>query len=281
MFFINTRPQQNNQALSQTLTQQGIAVYNFPLLQLDALPLQDDLKQQFQHFVDADIVVAVSPIAVQIGIQYSQQYFGQNWLDILQKKQWIAVGKATQNSLKNWQINSICPNLETSEGMLDLPIFQALKLNPLEFKIKPTVAIWRGIGGRTFLMQQLQQYGCTILNMRLYQRVLPHYSTTQLQQLYVHLPAWVLISSEQSWHNWKIILYRQFDGLNSTELDKLTQLWQNSYLILGDRVRQLVDTEFAQYPQPDALTSYRTTVADLQHDTLLQAMRISPTTNKY
>lgn len=275
MFFINTRPQQNNQTLSQALIQHGLSVIDFPILQLDALPLQDDFKIQFQQFIDADIVVAVSPIAVQIGIQYSQHYFGQNWLEILQKKQWIAVGKATQNSLKTWQINSISPHLETSEGMLDLPIFQTLKVNPLNLKNKPIVAIWRGIGGRTFLMQQLQQYGCTILNMRLYQRVLPNYSTAELQHLYAHLPAWVLISSEQSWHNWKMILNRQFDGLNTTELDKLTQLWQNSYLILGERVRQIVDAEFAQYPQPQNLMSARITVADLRHDTLLQAMRIS------
>lgn len=273
MILINTRPHQNNQALSHALQQHGQSVYDFPVLQLDALPFSDELTQQFQQFLNADIVVAVSPIAVQIGMQYSQQYFGQNYLAILQQKQWIAVGKATQNHLKHYHIHSQCPQLETSEGMLDLPILQTLNIAG---STKPIIAIWRGIGGRTFLMQQLQQYGCLTVNMRLYQRVLPHYSASQLQQLSTHLPAWVLISSEQSWHNWKTLRNQCPDAENKTELDKLTLLWQNSYLILGERVSQIVNAECTQYPQAHDLTSCRITITDLQHDTLLKAMQIVP-----
>lgn len=218
---INTRPAQRAGGLTSQLSQAGFEVVELPLLVLKSLEVDESLKNQFQQFQQADCVVVVSPTAAELGLK---TYFdlGYTQSDLL-KKIWIAVGQATQQYLAQFNIPSVVPEVETSEGMLALPIFNSCH--------GQRIAFWRGIGGRTFMMEQLQRQDCTIINMLLYKRELPESSWDQAKAIAKN--AIVLMSSEESWNNWRELgQYYQWE------------LAQYHYIVLGDRVTQVLQQYF-------------------------------------
>lgn len=246
----NTRPIERAAALSIALRQLGYQVHELPLLALSACDLDAVLEQQFLALGDADIIVVVSPIAAQLGVKYYRQ-LGLDWKNI-QQKQWIAVGEGTQRTLAEYGLSSVCPTIETSEGMLAL-----VELQDCYHK---TIAFWRGIGGRTFMMQQLQQQGCRILNMLLYTRQQPE--NMDAMQTLTHLPAVILISSEASWNNWLKLCAESSYAQNS--------LSKNIYLVLGDRVSDIVQAYFAAYPVPAVVKTLMDLKANSIHHSIQQ-----------
>lgn len=198
MLFINTRPTDRAQHLTNELTKKHIRVLNLPLLELSALPFNDELKQQFLQLPDVSVIVVVSPTAAEIGIQYLKQC-GLS-LNDLPKVQWIAVGEKTADILRNVGLKPNVPTVETSEGMLELPMLKQLNIQ--------RVAFWRGIGGRQFMMEYLASQGIEIVNILLYKRSLPLSTPSIFFENYESLQAhsshiYVCISSEASWLNWK------------------------------------------------------------------------------
>lgn len=248
---INTRPVERATALSESLQALGYSVYELPLLSLEAIALDAELHAQFAQFKDAEIVVVVSPIAVELGMQYASQC--NILLAELQNKQWIAVGQSTQKALAKYKIDSQCPTVETSEGMLQLPILNDLisaqSSAPRNSK-SVRIAFWRGIGGRTLMMDELIAQGCTVLNILLYRRAMPNYTIEGLKQLAQQLPATILISSEQSWKNWQQLTTQLVEhAIVSKDIFS-----ENQYVVLGDRVSQVLrDDLFPDYRLQDNL----------------------------
>ncbi|MFU8925309.1 uroporphyrinogen-III synthase [Acinetobacter puyangensis] len=229
MQIFNTRPQARAQPLNQALQALGYEVFELPLLALKPLPLDAALRSQFQAFCSADIVVVVSHIAAQLGVQYYRE-LGLD-MALLQQKKWIAVGRSTQLALQEYALHSECPKVETSEGMLQLEVLHHLQ--------DKTIAFWRGIGGRTLMMQHLQKQGCHIQNILLYSRQCPQYNPVELAIKFSHLPAIILISSEESWKNW-LLLCQDF-------IQAQKALGQNIYIVLGDRVTQVLQHYFCDH----------------------------------
>ena len=230
MLLINTRPQDRAAALTQALQMAGYQVDELPLLELIAAPFSKSLEQLYQQLDQVQVIVVVSPTAVEIGMRYLKQ--AKIALERLKHIQWIAVGQTTAQALHAFGIRSVVPKVENSEGMLALPqLAQATHLN--------NVAFWRGIGGRQFMMHQLQQQGIDVLNFVLYHRQCPELSierfstlVQQYQQQYQYVA--VVISSEASWNNWQGLLQH-----NPTNI-------QWVYLVLGQRLTQLLETAQAQ-----------------------------------
>ena len=228
MLFINTRPIDRAQPLTQCLRQSGFDVVDLPLLALTPRPYNNTLQQLYLQLLSTQIIVVVSPTAVQIGMQYLQQS-GLSLAQI-QHIQWIAVGKKTAQRLLDYGVESHVPTVETSEGMLSLPLFNQVK----EFK---RIAFWRGEGGRQFMMQQCQQHQIAVLNFLLYERYCPESSTAIFAQL-IHTDAqaqshyWMCVSSEASWRNWRVLCQQH------------PQLLQNChYLVLGERLYQVLQDD--------------------------------------
>ena len=67
----------------------------------------------------------VSPTAVDVGMQYLAQSGLK--IDELKHIQWIAVGQATANRLHDYGIEAHVPEVETSEGMLNLPLLHRMQ----------------------------------------------------------------------------------------------------------------------------------------------------------
>ncbi|GAB01006.1 MULTISPECIES: uroporphyrinogen-III synthase [Acinetobacter] len=223
MLFINTRPQDRASTLTEALVDAGYQVETLPLLELTAVPFSIELQQLYQQLEQTQVIVVVSPTAVEVGMRYLQQAN----IDLVQLThiRWIAVGQATAQALAKFKIESLVPKVESSEGMLDLPILKQ------QDQLKQ-IAFWRGLGGRQFMMQQLQQQGVSVLNFVLYRRQCPELSVlkipTILKNIESHQQVAVLISSEASWNNWQ-----QLTSQNQVEAEWI-------YLTLGERLTQLL-----------------------------------------
>lgn len=229
MLFINTRPSDRASSLTQALTEAGYQVESLPLLELVAESFSEALQQLYQQLEQVQVIVVVSPTAVEIGMCYLQQ--AGITLERLAHIQWIAVGKTTAQALAKFNIQSDVPEIENSEGMLQLPILrQHPHLSPIAF--------WRGQGGRQFMMQQLQQQGVEILNYVLYRRQCPIQSVTVfpkiLKKIMPSQPVMVLISSEASWNYWQ-----QLCGQ-----DLIQAQWV--YLVLGERLVKIMENAATQ-----------------------------------
>ncbi len=251
MWFINTRPQDRADPLTTALTAAGFQVQNLPLLQLSACPWDSTLVELYRQLPDAEMIVVVSPMAVQVGMQYLHNA-GIN-LAQLAAIQWIAVGKTTAQTLAEYGISSHVPEVETSEGMLNLPLFQASR------RLRK-VAFWRGAGGRQFMMDQLQQRGVQILNFVLYQRGCPPETPALFAEWVDNLEqqqastVCVLITSEASWLNW-LSLSQQYP----------VNLTNCHFLVLGQRLFDLVEGCTVQ-SSPFKVSQ----LADLEPETILQ-----------
>ena len=225
MLFINTRPSDRAQALTQCLQQAHYDVMELPVLELRERRLDQVLQQLYLQLLDVDVIVVVSPTAVHMGMKYLLQSAIE--LGQLNHVRWVAVGQTTASALAKYGIQSIIPEVESSEGMLSLDVFTSLD------SLKK-IAFWRGEGGRQLMMQQCAQHHVEVLNFVLYERFCPSHSVEKFQSLVeqmhsIQAPYWVCISSEASWKNW----------LKLSE-NHLSIVKACHYLVLGERLYQLL-----------------------------------------
>lgn len=251
MLFINTRPIDRAQALTQCLDQSGFQVIDLPLLELKPRPFTQQLKQLYSELLDTQLIVVVSPTAVHIGMQYLQQ--AGVLIEQIKHIQWIAVGKKTAETLAKYHIQSHVPEVESSEGMLSLPIFNGLQGIS-------QIAFWRGQGGRQFMMQQCTERHIKVLNFVLYERDCPQATFTKFSEAIPQIiqadePYWNCITSEASWNNWVALTKdhpKVFDHCH--------------YLVLGERLYQLLLGERNNQQKCFNITQ----VLDLEPNTILQ-----------
>ncbi|RKG32557.1 uroporphyrinogen-III synthase [Acinetobacter guerrae] len=254
MLFVNTRPKLRAEKLNQCLKSEGYDVIDYPLLELVESPYSDELVKLYRQLAQTQVIVVVSPTAAEIGLRYLHRSGIE--LQQLEHIQWIAVGKGTADYLAQYQLNAQVPAVETSEGMLQLELFEHRSdLN--------RIAFWRGEGGRQFMMQHLQAQGVEVLNFVLYSRHCPVEAVQNLPILSAQILAeqekvWVLISSEASWLNWLKLL---------KALPLLCH--QCCYMVLGERLFHILMTYKIQQ---DAYYSI-CCVDDLQPNTVLAQLK--------
>ena len=252
MLFINTRPQDRAAKLSHTLRMAHIPVLDLPLLELLARPWSEPLSKLYPQLLSAQVIVVVSPTAVQVGMDYLKQ--AGISLDKLQHIQWIAVGKTTAQALSNYGIAGEVPLVETSEGMLQLPILKSMNAGTC-------IAFWRGEGGRPFMMEQLKQQGMHILNFILYERRCPLLTLQNLPDILPLLEREqqysMVVSSEAGWLNWIKLMQGQ-DAI----------IAKGYYFVLGERLYQVV----SDYKKNQQTCFNIARLPDLKTDSILQQL---------
>ena len=252
MLFINTRPADRAQQLTQALQTEGLAVLELPLLALEAMPWSESLAHLFAHIDRVKVIVVVSPAAVAFGMQALARVGAKP--EDLGHVQWIAVGQATAHALLQYGFESHVPEVETSEGMLRLPVLQHLDSSA-------QIAFWRGEGGRQFMMDTLSTQGIEVLNFVLYRRDCP-VSTAQTLQAHLDiirqaLPCVLLISSEASWNNW--LRLAQHYSLEQTAI---------YCFVLAARVTRLVEESCHEHQLGYQVIQ----LEDLKQDTILKQL---------
>ncbi|WP_130803526.1 uroporphyrinogen-III synthase [Acinetobacter ihumii] len=256
MLFINTRPKDRAEKLNQHLRAAGYQVVDYPLLELVAQPYSDALATLYGRLGQTQMIVVVSPTAAEIGLRYLLKS-GWNIAQLTQIK-WIAVGRGTADYLAQYSIRADVPEIETSEGMLQLDLFK-------DHKNLKQIAFWRGEGGRQLMMQQLLAQGVDVLNFVLYSRHCPDESIRQVFALQQQLrqtisPITVLISSETSWRNWQSLMR----GVPSVCHDCC-------YMVLGKRLFDIVNRDQAEQQH----VGHVCCVDDLKPDSILAQLKVN------
>lgn len=213
---INTRPSGRAEVLSEALQRLGVEVRNLPLLELRPKQLTVRDIAKLQHLTDYDVVVVVSPAAVELGMLALKQLAPKKMLaiDELTDSDWLAVGKKTASLLAEAGILAKIPQQASNEGLLVMPELQRLQTND-------KVLLWRGEKGRTLLQETLKRRGVQVDAINFYERYYSLQANREFDDL-KYWGEWVLISSKASFEHWR--------HLSSSRVKDY------QYLVLGDRL---------------------------------------------
>jgi len=169
---IITRPAHQARALVEGIKAAGGDVVLFPTLDILAHPLEQEDKALIQQINRYDIIIFISPNAVEHGLNQIQT------VSVLPGSAQLAtIGQSSAKSLFNRlgkQPDIVPTGSFNSEGLLETEALQDVT--------NKNILIIRGDGGREHLRQTLQQRGATVDYLSVYQRIKPASDNSELEQ---------------------------------------------------------------------------------------------------
>jgi len=173
------RPAPAGLELVQALNSISVSTVYFPVMNIIPVPVEKVKAEKLISF--ADIIIFISPNAVEFGAQYLKSY----------TKKIAAIGAGTELALKNKnKLVHIVPQAFNSEGLLAHDFMQDVA--------NKNIVIIRGEGGREKLMQELTARGATVNYLEVYRRDLPVEKITVEILQKINL---ILITSQESLDN--------------------------------------------------------------------------------
>lgn len=161
-----TRPAEECTALAQVLAEQGVVSSSLPLLEIEALSLDEPSLGLLRVFDRYAAVIVVSKPAARLGLAELSRYWPQ-----LPQPAWFTVGAASAQILQEHGCQVSYPAAgDDSEALLQLPALHQAVSGP-----SPRVLIMRGEGGRELLAERLAEQGASVDYLQLYRRYLPVY----------------------------------------------------------------------------------------------------------
>ena len=158
-----TRPAHQAAPLQQRLEQAGGQWLLFPLLAIEGSAEPDALQDLFKQLASLDLLIFVSPNAVEFGLPLLDQAGG-----LPESVQLACVGKGTARKLI--ELTGRQPNIQPSdrfdsEALLALPAMQQVA--------GKSILIVRGQQGREHLAESLRARGAKVRYAEVYRRVKP------------------------------------------------------------------------------------------------------------
>lgn len=168
---IVTRPVHQAQSWSERITRAGYAQCAVPVLEI--IPVSEPKQQQaikntILRLDDMFALIFVSQNAVELGFKWIDDY----WPQLPKGLHYFAVGKTTDRLLQeklNQFGESSAPSSEFTQ-MNSEELLQAPLLRHVENK---KIAIFRGVGGRPRMAEELSARGAKVAYLELYERSLP------------------------------------------------------------------------------------------------------------
>ena len=187
-----TRPAHQAGTLSDYIQAAGGMSFLFPTLEVKAAELSSQDKEKIENINQYDIIIFISPNAVDRGLHHLQSIS-----PLPQHIQLATIGKGSAHALRT-QLGKqpdICPKENfNSEGLLATDALQNIT--------DKRILIIRGNGGREYLKQTLQQRGAFVDYLTVYQRIKPATDSTNLvQYLQNNQIAVIVITSAESLKN--------------------------------------------------------------------------------
>lgn len=200
-----TRPDAQAVGLVAALEAQGATAQKLPVLTIQPLHHEAEIRQKIIDLDHFDDIIVVSRNAAQLGLAAIDQY----WPQLPAHLRWFAVGKATAQALIDLGINVTVPTKGfNSEALLELPELQKLSAR--------RVLILKGEGGRELLAEQLAKRGAQVDNLPLYRRVAIGYEADYLLALFQDEPDALIATSVE--------VLKALDELVSSRLQNHTEL---------------------------------------------------------
>jgi len=231
-----TRPAAQAQAWRTTLAQHGFGSVAVPMLELVPVSAPEQveaLKARVLNFDHYQKVVFVSRNAVAHAMEWLDTYWPQLPVGI----EYFGVGSTTAEALRELDMPISAPGgAMNSEALLLDPALQVDKVTGQR------VLIFRGVGGRPYLAQELQQRGAQVDFAELYERCHPAGATEQLREAFADPGVWrqkqiVALHSGESLHNYRKSLDQL--GQNAGQQSLAQALEQLPVLVPGQRVAEL------------------------------------------
>ena len=238
---LNTRPQAQADKWDQALIAVGAEPVRLPLMAIEPVinPAEiQAIKDRVMAVGDYQHAIFVSQNAAHYGLDWLDQY----WPQLPYRLKFYAVGSATSRLLMDYGCQVIEPDdTMNSEALLALPDLQELE--------HQKVMIFRGLGGRPLLAEQLEARGAQVDYCELYRRVFPSEGAQQIlaDHQWGQNTDLVAVHSGESLSNWLELLrtlpYNQqrlhqcqfCDPLSGYEQRALIQ----TLLIIGQCTQQL------------------------------------------
>lgn len=183
-----TRPAEQAHALATLVRAHGGQPILFPLLAI--APLEDDtgFRQELDRATDCQWAIFISSNAVLHGMPRLLQRYPH----LPPTLRFAAIGPSTAAELRKFGVaDALTPEQRyDSESLLALPEMQAVQ--------GQSIMIFRGVGGRELLAEQLQARGAEIRFVECYRRINPQPDAGDLPRLWQNrqLHAIVVTSSE-------------------------------------------------------------------------------------
>lgn len=213
---LNTRPEHQAAQLTQAIQEAGGRVIACPTLKIiktstnwiSSLPNLNQIQQAL--FISANAV------------HYCFTELLQHQIDWPPHIRVIAIGKASAQALTDYKIQvHEKPEFPDSEHVLNLKCLQQIK--------DQNVLLFKGLGGRPLIEQELTQRRAHVISVSVYQRTMPKVDSKVLQSIrHQDLVDIILITSEQSLHN----LFKMFGS------EAINWLQGKTYLVLSERLAQ-------------------------------------------
>lgn len=188
-----TRPETRVSDFASFVESEGGVVTNIPLIEIKALPDTRHARYLLDRLTEFDICIFVSRSAVNYA--YSLQ---PNLTVGLGSRTIMAMGPGTAGDLSQKGVKSIITGTTRggSEALLEQ---SALCADNVKGK---RVLIFRGLGGREFLSEELHRREALTEYVELYQRVLPENEIPRMSELWrSRKPDVVVISSPEGLEN--------------------------------------------------------------------------------
>ena len=167
-----TRPKLQANALARSIKAAGGHVLLFPTLEITPVQLAQADKDKIQNINEFDIIIFISPNAVEHGLKHIQALTELSEQTLLAT---IGTGSAkTLNSLLGKQPDIVPEENFSSEGLLATTAMQNVS--------NKRILIIRGDGGREHLKQTLQKRGAQVEYINVYQRLKPATNSSDLEQ---------------------------------------------------------------------------------------------------
>lgn len=203
-----TRPRYQLSGLTAEIEARGGRVQALPMFEIEALPVDQSLRQQLLDLDQYELLFFISTNAARLGMEAINGF----WPQLPGHLQYFSVGPTTAEALADYDVRAQYPETGmSSEALLAMPA-----LSDIDGR---RALIFRGQGGREILAGGLREKGARVDYAEVYRRALPDYSEAYLRQcLQDARPDVLVVSSAEALDNLCNLLYPLWPELLQTDL---------------------------------------------------------------
>lgn len=227
--FLNTRPVEQAEALSQSVREKGYQVLACPTLKICSQPLPQQAEATLSKF---DKVFFISQNAV--------KQFVEMWQSVYQTRpifakgtMCFAIGQSTYNAMKalDWPVAELSSNQYVTEALLQSEALQNLT--------DQQCLIVKGKGGRPTLAEGLKAAGATVAEWAVYERLPANFCELEWQAFRAaHHPV-LLISSLDAWYGLDKMLKNSGNGSKNDQ----AWLFLQDVIVFSERIKHALQQQ--------------------------------------
>lgn len=203
-----TRPKQHSLSFIDEAKSRGFEAAALPVLEIEPVTetaQKQAIKNQILRFDEFEAVIFVSQNAVQYGFNWLEDY----WPQLPQGIQYFGVGTKTESAIAERLANlgaenALVSHSDASSKMDSESLLQHPSLLEVENK---KILIFRGVGGRTKLYEELSSRGAQVEHCELYERQIPARAKETLSEIKIDpLRDLIVLFSAESLQNFHALI---------------------------------------------------------------------------